>query len=124
MQDVDIDNGCMQFIPGSHRRGLMSHRQEDDPKENVLTVDEYVDFSKAVACPLKKGGATFHHSETLHYTAPNTTGEPRLAFPTEFQLAPVRRETPVAMPWVDQHRAATGGARPPVYVANGKVIAL
>jgi len=28
------------------------------------------------------------------------------------------------MPWVDQHRAATGGPRPPVYVANGKVIAL
>ena len=76
------------------------------------------------ACPLKKGGATFHHSETLHYTAPNGTPQPRLAFPMEFQLAPVRRETPEVMPWVDQHRAALGGARPPIYVADGKVTLL
>lgn len=124
MHDVSIEMGAMQFIPGSHKLGLLRHRQEDDPSENVLCVDEKVDFSKAVACPLKMGGATFHHSETLHYTAPNTTDRPRLAFPMEFQLAPVRRQTPEIMPWVDQHRAAVGGARPPVYVANGEVIPL
>jgi len=124
MHDVSVEMGAMQFIPGSHKRGLVSHRQDDDPKENVLCADIEIDHSKAAPCPLKKGGATFHHSETLHYTAPNATAQPRLAFPMEFQLAPVRRETPEVMPWVDQHRAATGGPRPPVYVANGKVIAL
>ena len=124
MHDVSIEMGAMQFIPGSHKRGLLRHRQEDDPAENVLCVDETVDFSKAVACPLKMGGATFHHSETLHYTAPNTTDRPRLAFPMEFQIKPVRREIPEIMPWVDQHRAAVGGAKPPVYVADGKVIPL
>lgn len=124
MHDVSVEMGAMQFMPGSHKRGLLSHRQDDDPKENVLTVDVEVDSSKAVACPLKKGGATFHHSETLHYTAPNATDQPRLAFPMEFQLAPVRRQTPEIMPWVEQHRVAVGGAKPPVYVADGKVIAL
>ena len=124
MHDVSVEMGAMQFIPGSHKRGLVPHRQEDAPEHNVLAARDPVDAAKAVACPLKKGGATFHHSETLHYTAPNTTGQPRLAFPTEFQLAPVRRETPVTMPWVDQHRAAVGGPRPASYVANGKVIAL
>ena len=49
--------------------------------------------------------------------------QPRLAFPMEFQLAPVRRDAPERMPWVDEHRAAAG-ARPPIYVADGKVIAL
>lgn len=124
MHDVSIEMGAMQFIPGSHKLGLLRHRQEDDPAENVLTVDEDVDFSKAVACPLKMGGATFHHSETLHYTAPNTTDRPRLAFPMEFQIKPVRRKTPAIMPWVDQHRAAVGGAKAPVYVADGQVIPL
>jgi len=124
MHDVSIEMGAMQFIPGSHKRGLMRHRQEDDPKENVLCVDVDVDLATATPCPLKKGGATFHHSETLHYTAPNATDQPRLAFPMEFQIAPVRRRTPEIMPWVDQHRAAVGGAKAPVYVADGKVIAL
>jgi hypothetical protein len=124
MHDVSIEMGAMQFIPGSHKRGLLNHRQEDEPTENVLCVDDDVDFSKAIPCPLKKGGATFHHSETLHYTAPNVTDRPRLAFPMEFQIAPVRRKRPETMPWVDQHRAAVGGARPPVYVADGQIIPL
>ena len=124
MHDVSVEMGAMQFIPGSHKRGLLRHRHEDDPSQNVLMVDEPFDEESAVACPLKAGGATFHHSETLHYTRPNTTDTPRLAFPMEFQVKPTRRDQPVAMAWVDQHRAAVGGANPPVYVHDGKITAL
>ncbi|HLK25514.1 MAG TPA: phytanoyl-CoA dioxygenase family protein [Caulobacteraceae bacterium] len=123
LHDVSVEMGAMQFIPGSHKRGLLKHRQEDDPKHNVLTVDAPFDAASAVACPLKAGGCTFHHAETLHYTAPNSTDRPRLAFPMEFQLAPVRRRTPLKMPWVDEHRAAAGTA-PLIYVADGEMITL
>ena len=123
MHDVSVEMGAMQFIPGSHKRGLLTHRHEDVPMHNVLTVKDPIDASTAVACPLKMGGATFHHSETLHYTAPNATNQARLAFPMEFQLAPVRRKVPAQMPWVDEFRAATG-PRPLVYVADGKMITL
>jgi ectoine hydroxylase-related dioxygenase (phytanoyl-CoA dioxygenase family) len=122
MHDVTTEMGAMQFIPGSHKRGLLHHRQADDPKHNVLQVDAPVDFSKAVACPLKMGGATFHSSETLHYTAPNTTDTPRLAFPMEFQLHPVRREKPKVMPWVDAYRAAAGDKAPLMHIMDGKVV--
>lgn len=121
MHDVTVEMGAMQFMPGSHKKGLVPHRQEDAPIHNVLAAAGPVDATKAIACPLKKGGATFHHSETLHYTAPNTTNTPRLAFPMEFQLAPVRRKEPEIMPWVDEFRAAAG-PQPLVYVADGKVI--
>jgi hypothetical protein len=126
MHDVPIEMGAMQFVPGSHKLGLLAHRQEDAPSQNVLTIRDRtrVDLSTAVPCPLKKGGATFHHSETLHYTAPNATDTPRLAFPMEFQLKPVRRERPVVMPWVDEHRAAVGGPHKPLYVADGHISAL
>ena len=124
MHDVSVEMGAMQFIPGSHKRGLLRHRHEDAPTENVLTVDDPVDFSTAVPCPLKAGGCTFHHSETLHYTAPNTTDQPRLAFPMEFQLKPVRRPVPEPMPWVDEHRAAVGRVGRPVHVADGKIYPL
>jgi hypothetical protein len=121
LHDVSVDMGAMQFIPGSHRLGLLPHRQEDDPSQNVLAVDYDVDVGRAAACPLQAGGCTFHHAETLHYTAPNATDAPRLAFPMEFQLKPERRATPADMPWIEQHRAAIGGARPPVYVADGQI---
>ena len=56
--------------------------------------------------------------QTLHYTAPNTTNQPRLAYPMEFQITPVRRKTPVDMPWMEQFRKATGG--PHKLIANKK----
>ena len=39
----------------------------------------------------------------------------------EFQIKPVRRETPVLMPWVDEFRRATGGPHPATYVADGTI---
>jgi phytanoyl-CoA hydroxylase len=124
LHDVTVEMGAMQFIAGSHKKGLVPHAQEDAPQHNVLMARDPVDIAKAVPCPLKMGGATFHHSETLHYTAPNATQRTRLAFPMEFQLAPVRRAVPEIMPWVDEFRAASGGAKPFVYVADGKMVRL
>jgi hypothetical protein len=122
LHDVTVQMGAMQFIPASHKRGLVPHRQEDEPIHNVLTARDPVDASGAVACPLRKGGATFHHSETLHYTAPNTTGQTRLAFPMEFQRAPRRRAVPEHMPWIEEHRTATGHVPPLVYPADGRFV--
>jgi len=125
MHDVSVEMGAMQFIPGSHKRGLLKHRHEDKPEHNVLRVAETIDVSKAVACPLRTGGATFHHNETLHYTSPNLTDRVRMAFPMEFQVAPRRRAVPEVMPWVDERRAVTGGAKQQFgYMADGKYIAL
>jgi ectoine hydroxylase-related dioxygenase (phytanoyl-CoA dioxygenase family) len=121
MHDVSIEMGAMQFVAGSHKRGLLCHRHLEDPAHNLLTVDEPFDAGAITPCPLKMGGATFHHAETLHYTAPNTTAGFRMAFPMEFQLTPVRRAEPAVMPWVDEHRAKAG-VRPPVHVADGKVV--
>jgi ectoine hydroxylase-related dioxygenase (phytanoyl-CoA dioxygenase family) len=123
MHDVSTEMGAMQFIPGSHKRGLLTHRHADRPEANVLTVADPIDESLAVACPLKLGGATFHHNETLHYTAPNTTDKPRLAYPMEFQTKPQWRAVPSDMPWVQERRAVTG-TPPLTWVADGKFLAL
>jgi ectoine hydroxylase-related dioxygenase (phytanoyl-CoA dioxygenase family) len=123
LHDVTVEMGAMNFIPGSHKRGLVAHRHTDAPEANLLTVAEPIDEASAVACPLRMGGATFHHNETLHYTAPNSTDRPRLAYPMEFQTRPRRRAAPTPMPWVDERRAVTG-APPFVYVADGKFLPL
>jgi hypothetical protein len=84
MQDVSVEMGCMQFIPGSHREAMRRHhRLEHLRHAHALTTDE-VDTSRAVACPLRAGDVTVHFPRTLHYTGPNLTPVPRLAWSLEF----------------------------------------
>lgn len=121
LHDVTVDQGAMQFVPGSHRGGLLPHRHADAPEHNVLEVVG-ADTSSAVACPLPAGGATFHHFCTLHYTAPNTTDRDRWAFPMEYQVAPRPRAEKRDMPWVEERRAVTGAPDPIFYAADGKIV--
>lgn len=80
LQEATVENGCMWFVPGSHRLDILPHDSiGHDPRVHGLEV-EGADVSKAVACPLPAGGATFHHCRTLHYTGPNRSDVPRRAY--------------------------------------------
>lgn len=83
MQDVSVEMGCMQFIPGSHRERVAHHRLQHLRHAHALEASN-VDASRAVACPLPAGGVTVHMPRTLHYTGPNLTSRPRLAWSLEF----------------------------------------
>jgi hypothetical protein len=124
LHDVSLEMGAMQYVPGSHRRGLLKHRHYDDPSQNLLMVDEADDLLASVPCPLRKGGCTFHHPATVHQTAVNTTDRPRLAFPLTVQTTPVRRDSRRETPWLDEFAAAIGGRRQTTYLADGKVLHL
>jgi len=122
LHEVSVERGAMQFVPGSHRGGLLDHDFVGDPVGNLLAAPG-ADPRRAVACPLPAGGATFHHHRTLHHTAPNTTALARLAYPIELQLPPRLRKEPRQTPWVDAHRAATGQrGLPPHYIADGRLV--
>jgi Phytanoyl-CoA dioxygenase (PhyH) len=82
LQDVTVEMGCMQFIPGSHRERIRSHHRLGR-HAHALEADD-VDTTRAVACPLRAGDVTVHFSRTLHYTGPNLTAVPRLAWSLEF----------------------------------------
>jgi hypothetical protein len=82
LHDVSVAMGCMHFIPGSHRLPMRRHHQRD-PQAPSLEVDD-VDVSRAVACPLRAGDATVHCGRTLHYTGPNLTATPRIAWSLNF----------------------------------------
>lgn len=71
--DVAIENGCMSFIDGGHKLGVIEHRQPDNVQSDLLFCEP--DESRAVACPVKLGSVTFHHSKTPHMTTANTTGQ-------------------------------------------------
>lgn len=108
LDDATLENGCMKFIPGSHRSEVMPHRHVgDDPRVHALfTTPAKADIARAVPVPVPAGGAVFHHSRTLHASGPNRTDRARRAYANEWQLAPVKAETTPERPWIDAGNAA------------------
>ena len=107
LEDVDMRNGCMCFVPGSHAGPVLAHHHYGgDPAVHLLEVDDAPDPSRVVPVPLRAGAGSFHHPRTLHATAPNSTDRPRRAYANEFQLPPVRRATRAHRPWIDEGKAA------------------
>jgi hypothetical protein len=84
VQDVSVEMGCMQFIPGSHRERIRVHHPLERLRHAHALETDDVDVTRAVACPLKAGDVTVHFPRTLHYTGPNLTAVPRLAWSLEF----------------------------------------
>ena len=68
--DVGIDDGCMHFIDASHRDGVLEHHRPPEVQSDLLYCEP--DESRAIACPVRLGTVTFHHSKTAHMTTPNT----------------------------------------------------
>jgi ectoine hydroxylase-related dioxygenase (phytanoyl-CoA dioxygenase family) len=108
LQDVSVDRGCMQFLPGSHQWDILEHQSiGGDPRVHGLElVDGQVDLSVAVKCPLPAGGATIHANRTLHYAGPNTTDEPRRAWIMGGGLPTKKRDKPLRFPWEERKQTA------------------
>jgi ectoine hydroxylase-related dioxygenase (phytanoyl-CoA dioxygenase family) len=98
IDDVSVESGCMQYIPGSHARDLLPHRKP--PGVEPIVVDAPFDAVSAVACPMRAGGAVLHHCHTLHYSAPNTSDRPRRAFTTIVHGPRSPRVPPVPRTWL------------------------
>jgi ectoine hydroxylase-related dioxygenase (phytanoyl-CoA dioxygenase family) len=111
MQDVSVEMGCMQFIPGSHRERIRPHhRLARHRHAHALETDD-VETARAIACPLRAGDVTVHVPRTLHYTGPNLTAVPRLAWSLEFgpRRGPARRLVAKArLVWRTLARATAG----------------
>ena len=73
LDDTDQDNGCLCFVPGSHRLGLLPKVPFDAPLEAIRS-ELPADFAFCpVAVPVRAGHATIHHSHVLHGSGPNRT---------------------------------------------------
>jgi ectoine hydroxylase-related dioxygenase (phytanoyl-CoA dioxygenase family) len=86
LQEATLENGCMEFIPGSHLGAVLDHRSpNNDPRVMALECVGRFEAAQAVACPLPPGGATVHHWRTLHHAGANTSNIPRRAYILAFR---------------------------------------
>jgi phytanoyl-CoA hydroxylase len=75
---VGIEHGCLQVVPGSHRRGLMTHCPAGP---GGLQVPEHVGpRDGALPLPMDPGDVLFVHKLTLHNSLPNMSDEVRISF--------------------------------------------
>jgi ectoine hydroxylase-related dioxygenase (phytanoyl-CoA dioxygenase family) len=81
LSPANTASGCMRFVPGSHTRQIVPHKDTFD-KNNLLSrgqeIAVEVDDSEGVDVVLKTGQASLHHGHLFHASGPNTTGDRRI----------------------------------------------
>lgn len=81
LDDATRDNGCLNYVPRSHKWDLLPKPTlagDMEAIQSVLSSEQKAAF-KPVAIELMKGMATFHHPLMLHGSFENNTDGPRRA---------------------------------------------
>jgi ectoine hydroxylase-related dioxygenase (phytanoyl-CoA dioxygenase family) len=82
LDDSDDANGCVQYIPGSHRWDLLpitGLAGDMNAIQEVLNERQWEQFNAPVSAEVKAGYATFHHPLMVHGSRDNRTDRPRRA---------------------------------------------
>jgi hypothetical protein len=88
--DVDVNNGCMFFIPEGHKQGVLEHSQVAGVQSDLLHCQ--VDEARRVGCPLKLGDVTFHHGKMPHMTPVNNSDSWRRILTNHFKMVGIEGE--------------------------------
>lgn len=81
LDDATVDNGCLHYVPGSHRWDLLpvtGLANDMEAIRGVLSPEQAAAF-KPVAVELKRGQCSFHHPLMVHGSYENRTDRPRRA---------------------------------------------
>lgn len=82
LDDANEDNGCLYYIPGSHRWGLLPITGLAGDMESVRTVldgEQLKSFENKAANKLPRGYASFHHPLSMHGSYENASDRSRRA---------------------------------------------
>ena len=94
LDDTDEENGCMQVLPGGHKRGPLPHHQVTD--DFVIDDEIQAELGELRVVPIPAGAGLFFHSLLPHYTSPNRSDRWRRAIALSYMSAQSRytREGP------------------------------
>jgi ectoine hydroxylase-related dioxygenase (phytanoyl-CoA dioxygenase family) len=87
MDDMELENGPLMIIPGSHTGPIHDHHANGRFCGAMDPDTCGVDFSKAVALTGRAGSITVHHVRTVHGSAPNTSNRDRRLLLFQFRAA-------------------------------------
>lgn len=89
LDDVDTENGCMRYIPGSHKLGLLEHMREDraDVTASASLASAAFDASQARDDVLGAGQMSIHDVNLIHGSMPNRSDRRRVGFVIRYMPA-------------------------------------
>ncbi len=94
LSPVTEASGCMRFIPGSHHREIVPHR-DTFADENLLSrgqeIAVEVDEAAAIPVCLEPGQFSLHHGRMFHASGPNSTDGWRVGLAMRY-ITPAMRQ--------------------------------
>ena len=82
IDDATLDNGCLRFVPGTQRWGMLNRARLAHFVDDLETA-----AWPAVPVPVGAGGISFHHSLTLHTSSQNSSPQRRRAYAIHYMRA-------------------------------------
>lgn len=82
LDDATTENGCLYYVPGSHKWELLpitGLAGNMTAVESVLSPSQQIQFDNKVAIEMPVGHATFHHPLMMHGSYENFSERPRRA---------------------------------------------
>jgi non-haem Fe2+, alpha-ketoglutarate-dependent halogenase len=94
IDDANIENACMQFVPGSHWFGHLTYTLKEDDQSNALTqtVAGIEQLREPVYNELKAGEISLHSDLLVHGSEPNTSTKRRCGLTLRYCPADVRAD--------------------------------
>ncbi len=87
MDDMELENGPLMIIPGSHTGPIFDHHFEGKFCGAMDPARGEVDYASAVPLTGKAGSITVHHVRAVHGSAPNLSDRDRRLLLFQFRAA-------------------------------------
>jgi phytanoyl-CoA hydroxylase len=87
MDDMELANGPLLIVPGSHRGPVFDHHADGVFCGAMDPARGEVDFSSAIPLTGKAGSITVHHVRAVHGSAPNSSTRDRRLLLFQFRAA-------------------------------------
>jgi phytanoyl-CoA hydroxylase len=73
LDDATLENGCLFFIPGSHKSTRFENVQLGKNMSEIFNVYPEFKLHKSISAPMKAGSCSFHNGLTIHGANANMT---------------------------------------------------
>lgn len=73
LDDATTQNGCMVYVPASHRHGLFEITRDPERPVHHVPDTRGIEIADEMLCPVPAGAVIFHHGYTLHRSDVNQT---------------------------------------------------
>lgn len=92
IDDADIENACMKFLPGTHVLGHITYRLSEEDEANVLnqTVENIAQYGEPVYDELRAGQMSMHSDLLLHGSEANQSRRRRCGLTLRYCSMDVR----------------------------------